>query len=244
MSPLDNENNNNNNPGRKAPYQTPQVENHNHNQIPKCSNFNNTNNQNNLTVNKTLDSALQSHNVTEPGSEDENIENMLLKNRSKSTSTKTVIATEINSKNLESLEVDQQILNYENESDADMNFSSDDSSDKIMKDSENYNNNIDITNNNEPSLNLNNLTSQQNLQNQNQVNFQEVAEQTRNKIIYEGLKENWLESYNCLSNHVQQSLMLNYHDACWAYGLEYAAQQLSIQGCLAIFLKDQGVQTL
>jgi len=236
MSPLDNENNCNN--GRKAPYQTPQVEN---NQIPKCSNFNN--NQNNLTVNK--DSALQSHNVTEPGSEDENIENILLKNRSKSTSTKTVIATEINSKNLESLELDQQILNYENESDADMNFSSDDS-DKIMKDSENFqNNNIDITNN-QPSLNLNNLTSQQNLQNlnQNQVNFQEVAEQTRNKIIYEGLKNNWLESYNSLSNHVQQSLMLNYHDACWTYGLEYAAQQLSIQGCLAIFLKDQGVQTL
>jgi len=234
MSPLDSENNT----GRKAPYQTPQVEN---NQIPKCSNFNN--NQNNLTVNK--DSALQSHNVTEPGSEDENIENILLKNRSKSTSTKTVIATEINSKNLESLELDQQILNYENESDADMNFSSDDS-DKIMKDSENFqNNNIDITNN-QPSLNLNNLTSQQNLQNlnQNQVNFQEVAEQTRNKIIYEGLKNNWLESYNSLSNHVQQSLMLNYHDACWTYGLEYAAQQLSIQGCLAIFLKDQGVQTL
>merc|ERR1711976_37359 len=134
-----------------------------------------------------------------------------------------------------------------------MNFSSDDS-DKIMKDSENFqnNNNIDITNNNQPSLNnLNNLTSQQqNLQNlnnnlnQNQVNFQEVAEQTRNKIIYEGLKQNWLESYNSLSNHVQQSLMLNYHDACWAYGLEYAAQQLSIQGCLAIYLKDQGVQTL
>lgn len=235
MSPLENENNNT---GRKAPYQTPQVENHNHNQIPKCSNFNN--NQNNLTVNNK-DSALQSHNVTEPGSEDENIENMLLKNRSKSTSTKTVVATEINSKNLENLEVDQQILNYENESDADMNFSSDDS-DKIMKDTENFqNNNIDITNN-EPSLNLNNLTSQQNLQ--NQVNFQEVAEQTRNKIIYEGLKNNWLESYNSLTNHVQQSLMLNYHDACWAYGLEYAAQQLSIQGCLAIFLKDQGVQTL
>jgi len=165
------------------------------------------------TINK--DSALQSHNVTEPGSEDENlenIENLMLKNRSKSTSTKTVVPVDNNK--LKSLELDQQILNYENESDAEMNFSSDDGCDKE--------------------------------QNLNHVNFQQVAKQTTDKIIYEGLKQNWQDMYNCLSDHVQQKLMLNYHDACWTQGLEFAAQQLMIQGCtaLALYLQDQGVSTL
>lgn len=169
-----------------------------------------------------------SANVTEFGSEDENLENidnLLLKNRSKSTSTKTVVAAE-NNNSSSNFGMDQQIVNIcEDESDAEMDFSSDDSN-KIMKNFENNNNTAAIA------------------ANQNHVNFQEVAEQTRDKIIYEGLKQNWLDNYSSLSNHVQQSLMLNYHDACYAHGLKYAAQQLSIQGCLAIFLQNQGIQTL
>jgi len=76
------------------------------------------------------------------------------------------------------------------------------------------------------------------------VNFQQVAEQTTDKIIYDGLKQNWLDIYNCLSDHVQQQLMINFIAACWAQGLDYAAQQLNIQGCLAIYLQDQGIPTL
>jgi len=104
-SPSDNENQPNNTSNNLAPYQ-------------KTSNFN-------QTINK--DSALQSNNITEPGSEDENLQNMenlLLKNRSKSTSTKTVVPVD---RNVES-------MNYENEieSDAELNLSSDDS-DKMLK---------------------------------------------------------------------------------------------------------------
>lgn len=180
--------------GRNAPFTTPQID-----DTAAAATINN------LPCNSNKDSALQSHIITEPGSEDELDVNELLKNKSKNASTKTVVAADIDN---------EQIINYESETEI------------TVSDNENNLNSAEI--------------QRQSSQGANDVD--DVINQATNQIVYDCLKQNWLKDFNLLDNSMQQTLMMNYHEAFYTLGKDQAANKLLIEGHVALIYS--GILTL
>lgn len=197
--------------GRNPPFPTPMISD-DITIAPVTTNSNSTTISEKICYNSNSnfkDSALQSQIITEPTSEDELDANQMLKDRTKSCSTKTVVPAE--SKLEEIDDNDEQMINYESETE--MNIS-------------------DNENNNQKTNDA--ILQRQSSQGVNNVD--EIINHTTSQLIYEGLRQVWNESYNLLNDDMQQLLMLNYHDAFFNQGPEQAANRLNIEGSLALSL--------
>lgn len=94
------------------------------------------------------------------------------------------------------------------------------------------------------SDNENNLNSAgiQRQSSQGATDVNDVINQATNQLVYDCLKQNWLDNYNLLDNLLQQTLMMNYHEAFYTLGKDQAANRLLIEGNVALIYS--GLQTL